>query len=33
MDKALNALSAMQNDDGTFSTAFSGKTSESTARR
>ena len=32
VDKALNALSAMQNDDGTFSTAFSGKTSESTAQ-
>lgn len=32
MDKALDALSAMQNDDGTFSTAFSGKTSESTAQ-
>ena len=29
VDKALDALSAMQNDDGTFSTAFSGKTSES----
>ena len=32
VDKALDALSAMQNDDGTFSTAFSGKTSESTAQ-
>lgn len=32
VDKALDVLSAMQNDDGTFSTAFSGKTSESTAQ-
>lgn len=32
VDKALDALSAMQNDDGTFSTAFSGKTSESTVQ-
>lgn len=32
VDKALDALSAMQNDDGTFSTAFSGKTSESAAQ-
>lgn len=32
VDKALDALSAMQNNDGTFSTAFSGKTSESTAQ-
>ena len=32
VDKALDALSAMQNDDGTFSTAFSGKTSESSAQ-
>lgn len=32
VDKALDALSAMQNDDGAFSTAFSGKTSESTAQ-
>ena len=32
VDKALDALSAMQNDDGTFSTAFSGKTSVSTAQ-
>ena len=32
VDKALDALSTMQNDDGTFSTAFSGKTSESTAQ-
>lgn len=32
VDKALDALSAMQNNDGTFSTAFSGKTSESAAQ-
>ena len=32
VDTALTALSAMQNDDGAFSTAFSGKTSESTAQ-